>query len=86
MSGDYSKAHKYASEYKGSNYGGYNLLTNNCLHYVHDVLNYAKYGDKTWYYEKLNTIVPSKYAPKSITKTINEKISSSYKSYICLSD
>jgi hypothetical protein len=36
--GDFSKSVEVAYQYNLTNYGGYNLLTNNCLHYAHDIL------------------------------------------------
>lgn len=41
MSGDFSRIFDYAEEYKNTNYGGYDLFTKNCLHYVHNALLYA---------------------------------------------
>ena len=63
LAGDYSKAKDYAERSKGTNYGGYNLFTNNCLHFVHDTLNYAKYGENVFFYDTMNTIIPALYEP-----------------------
>ena len=63
LDGDYSMAQEYALKHKGINYGGYNLFKNNCLHYVHDTINYAQYGDDQKLYNKMNTIIPALYKP-----------------------
>ena len=36
--GDFSASYELAQQYCGTNYGGYNLLVNNCLHYVREIL------------------------------------------------
>ena len=38
IKGNFVRSIVYAQGYKNTNYGGYNLLINNCLHYVKDVL------------------------------------------------
>lgn len=38
ISGDFSESIKLARSYKDTNYGGYDLLKNNCLHYVVEIL------------------------------------------------
>ena len=38
IKGNFSRSILYAEAYEDTNYGGYNLLINNCLHYVKDVL------------------------------------------------
>ena len=38
IKGDFSESILLAVHYEGSNYGGYNLLTNNCLHYIKEIL------------------------------------------------
>ena len=38
IKGNFSRSILYAETYENTNYGGYNLLINNCLHYVKDVL------------------------------------------------
>lgn len=38
IEGNFSRSILYAQCYEGTNYGGYNVLINNCLHYVKDVL------------------------------------------------
>lgn len=38
IKGNFVRSILYAQGYKNTNYGGYNLLINNCLHYVKDVL------------------------------------------------
>lgn len=38
ISGKFSQSISLAEDYEGSNYGGYNFLTNNCLHYVKEIL------------------------------------------------
>ena len=61
LKGDFSKAYYYAERYKGTNYGGYDLFKNNCLHYVHNALVYSMSKRKTKM--KLYTIVPILYNP-----------------------
>lgn len=63
LKGDYSRAYEYAEIWKNTNFGGYKLFKNNCLHYIHSVLNYVNYGCNTYKYKSLNTIIPSKYIP-----------------------
>ena len=38
ISGDFSASYELAKRYDGTDYGGYCLLTNNCLHYVKELL------------------------------------------------
>ena len=61
--GDYSKIYDYAEKHKNTDYGGYSLITNNCLHYVHNALNYGKYGSNIFAYDRLKTIIPAQYIP-----------------------
>ena len=37
--GDYSQSVNVANDYNNSDYGGYNLITNNCAHYIEEVLS-----------------------------------------------
>lgn len=39
IKGNFARSILYAQGYKNTNYGGYNLFVNNCLHYVKDVLH-----------------------------------------------
>lgn len=66
IDGDFSKIYDYANYWSGTDFGGYNPLTNNCLHYVHYALNYAKFGSTSCLNIKintikLNTIIPALY-------------------------
>ena len=45
LEGDFSKSVKYAKKHEGSNYGGYNLATNNCMHYAQNVLLKGKFDN-----------------------------------------
>lgn len=38
IKGDFTKSLEYAKKYVGTNYGGYNLIFNNCLHFVKNAL------------------------------------------------
>mgnify|MGYP005768092351 FL=1 len=38
IKGNFSRSILYAESFEGTNYGGYNLLVNNCLHYIKNVL------------------------------------------------
>ena len=38
IKGNFAQSIILATNYEGSNYGGYNLLTNNCLHYIKEIL------------------------------------------------
>ena len=38
IKGDFSQSVEMAYNKDGGNYGGYNLVSNNCLHYARDVL------------------------------------------------
>ena len=42
ITGDFSNCLSVAKKYKEDGYGKYNLFTNNCLHYVRDVLKAGK--------------------------------------------
>ena len=45
IEGDFSESCKVADSYKGTDYGGYRLGTNNCLHYVREILTYGIFED-----------------------------------------
>ena len=65
LKGDYSSIYDFAEKYKGSNYGGYHLLYNNCLKYVDDALNYARYGNNKSNYDDSYIMIPSAYVPNT---------------------
>ena len=48
ISGDFSNSYELAQQYSGTNYGGYNLFTNNCLHYVRELLREGS-PDNPWF-------------------------------------
>ena len=54
----------YASCFENSNYGGYDLLNNNCLHYVHNCLIYSWERQGVYNGCELETFIPSLYKPK----------------------
>ena len=64
LEGDFSSIEEFASIYKGTDYGGYHVLNNNCLHYVHHAINFAYYGYTNLLYDPLETIVPRVYRPR----------------------
>jgi len=70
LKGDFSSIKEFTSSYVNTNYGGYSLLTNSCLHYVRDVLRYTKKISDN------NTIIPSKYKP-SVLQPVNAGLSTS---------
>ena len=45
IKGDFSDSVKLAIEYNSSDYGGYCLFTNNCLHYAKEILAKGKFDD-----------------------------------------
>ena len=47
IKGDFSSCLKLAQDYKKKGFGEYNLLTNNCLHYVLKIMSGAKNLDKS---------------------------------------
>ena len=53
ISGDFSDSYELAQSYNGSNYGGYNLFSNNCLHYVKELLK-AGSPEKPWFNLAIN--------------------------------
>ena len=64
LDGDYSNAYSYAIIFHNKVYMKYHWSRNNCLHYVHQVLNFAKYGSETHKYKKLHTKIPRDYNPR----------------------
>lgn len=52
-----------ARQHEGTNYGGYNLFTNNCLHYVNELLSVGTFQNKTMQKFAINSnnIVPHEY-------------------------
>ena len=38
ISGDFSASYELAKQYNGTDYGGYSLFRNNCLHYAKEIL------------------------------------------------
>ena len=46
IEGDFSKSVTLALDYDGSDYGGYFLPTNNCLHYVKEILSAGTFDDQ----------------------------------------
>lgn len=65
MKGNFAYVGTFADSHEGTNYGGYNLLKNNCLNYVIDALNS---GGTYRYFSK---IIPANFNPKKdrISKT-----------------
>ena len=45
ISGDFSNSLAYAEKHSGTNYGGYDLLKNNCFHYARDTLLEGTFDD-----------------------------------------
>ena len=60
IKGDFTGSLKYAESYEGTNYGGYNLFTNNCLHFVRNALKRGKCKNALLqlYFMSSTTIVP----------------------------
>lgn len=60
IKGDFRESLKYARKYKDTDYGGYNLLFNNCLHFVRNALRKGKCSNKLLqlYFLMSRTIVP----------------------------
>ena len=56
LKGDYSNSLSKAQSLKGSDLGGYNLLTNNCLHYVKSILSETNIDSVTNSYFKNSKI------------------------------
>ena len=50
LEGDYSACYEYGKNFSGTNYGGYNLFTNNCLDFVRDCLKHSNKRDSYLYY------------------------------------
>lgn len=60
IKGDFTGSLKYAEFYEGKDYGGYNLFTNNCLHFVRNALKRGKCKNALLqlYFMSSTTIVP----------------------------
>ena len=60
IKGDFRESLKYARKFDGTDYGGYNLLFNNCLHFVRNALRKGKCSNKLLqlYFLMSRTIVP----------------------------
>ena len=65
ISGNFEKCMKYFNDSKELYKDAYKLWRNNCLHYVHNCINYCMYGDDVSKYDTLKTIVPGLYKPKN---------------------
>ena len=63
IKGDFTESINLAKKYNNQNYGGYDLITNNCLHYVKEILEAGQIDDP--YIDNAvqnsKTIVPKKY-------------------------
>ena len=61
LDGDYSNSLVYAQGEQGSDRGGYNLFTNNCSHYVADVLKEGENNSSIvqWWHDVSRVRVPS---------------------------
>ena len=79
IKGDFSASYELAKEYNGTNYGGYKVMKNNCLHYVKELL---QAGSPDSYRTRINinnpTIVPIEYL--NALKNTNT-LASIYKTY-----
>ena len=53
IAGDFSASYALALSYQGTNYGGYRLTKNNCLHYVKELLQ-AGSPQNAWYRSVFN--------------------------------
>ena len=53
IAGDFSASYELALSYEGTNYGGYRVTKNNCLHYVKELLRAGSPKD-TWYSSVFN--------------------------------
>lgn len=60
LKGDFTDSLKEVDKEVGGNYGGYSLISNNCLHYVRDILKLGEAHDNNVeeYLENSTTIVP----------------------------
>ena len=60
IKGDFTGSLEYAEAYEGDDYGGYNLFTNNCLHFVRNALKRGKCKNALLqlYFMSSTTIVP----------------------------
>jgi hypothetical protein len=63
IQGDFSACLDYAEQNKDTDYGGYSLFKNNCLHYVKDLLRHGAYNKSIvqLYATFSSTIIPSNY-------------------------
>ncbi len=60
ISGDFTESLELARNYEGTNYGGYNLFTNNCLHYAKEILTAGKFENEIQqaFANNSHTIIP----------------------------
>ena len=60
IKGDFTKSLEYARKYENTDYGGYNLIFNNCLHFVRNALRQGKSKNSLLqlYFMFSSTIVP----------------------------
>lgn len=62
LKGDYSNSLSKAQGLIGSDLGGYNLLTNNCLHYVKSILSETNIDSVTnSYFKNSKTFIPNMF-------------------------
>jgi len=63
LKGDFTASYELALNYKGTNYGGYNFLTNNCVDYVHELLKAGDflYSKMNYYINKMEPTIPLSY-------------------------
>lgn len=61
LKGDFNKSIKLAWEYDDDEYGGYDLVTNNCAHYAQEILKEGTvYNDKIEkFLETSDTTIPA---------------------------
>ncbi|MBQ7291205.1 MAG: RHS repeat-associated core domain-containing protein, partial [Clostridia bacterium] len=65
IEGDFTNCFDVVNKYNNTDYGGYNLITNNCLHYVKEVLSAGDFrGTVIPKYAQSGTIIPREYYSK----------------------
>ena len=71
---DYSKSLNKAKSLKGTDFGGYNLLENNCLHYAKSILSETDIDLLTnYYFRNSNSFIPSIFMGISkLCKVVNK--------------
>ena len=81
LEGDYSQSYEYAKPLNETNLGGYNLLTNNCSHFVADVLKHGESSSPSveFLHEETRTTTPVisyfyYYATTQIIPPLKEKL------------